>query len=36
LTDAIYVLHCFQKKSERTGETDVRLARKRFRDLTEE
>lgn len=36
LTDAIYVLHCFQKKSERTGESDVRLARKRFRELTKE
>lgn len=36
LTDAIYVLHCFQKKSERTGEADIRLARKRYRELTKE
>ena len=31
--DAVYVLHCFQKKSEQTSGKDVDLARKRFRDL---
>lgn len=28
LADAVYVLHCFQKKTERTSERDIRLARK--------
>lgn len=36
LADAVYVLHCFQKKSERTGEADIRLARQRFKALTKE
>lgn len=35
LADAVYVLHCFQKKTERTSERDIRLARKRFKELTE-
>jgi len=34
--DAIYVLHCFQKKTERTSKADVDLAAKRYRDLLEE
>jgi len=36
LADAIYVLHCFQKKSEQTSEVDIRLARKRFKELTKD
>ena len=29
----VYVLHCFQKKSQRTSNKDIQLARKRYRDL---
>ena len=36
LVDAVYVLHCFQKKTQQTGETDIKLARKRFKDLMRE
>jgi phage-related protein len=34
--DAIYVLHCFQKKTEKTSKTDLDLAAKRYRDLLKE
>ena len=30
--NAVYVLHAFQKKSQKTSQADVRLARKRYRD----
>lgn len=33
---AIYVLHCFQKKTEKTSRTDLDLAAKRYRDLLKE
>jgi phage-related protein len=33
---AIYVLHCFQKKTEQTSKTDVDLAKKRYADLLKE
>ncbi len=33
LADAVHVLHCFQKKAEKTTEADIELARKRFRAL---
>jgi len=36
LADAIYVLHCFQKKSQKTSGTDLDLAAKRYRDLLKE
>ena len=36
LTEAIYVLHCFQKKTEQTSEKDIRLARTRYKDLIKE
>lgn len=36
LADAVHVLHCFQKKSEKTTEADIELARKRFRALVGE
>lgn len=36
LADAIYVLHCFQKKTEKTSQADVDLAAKRYRDLLKE
>ncbi|APR03281.1 type II toxin-antitoxin system RelE/ParE family toxin [Thauera chlorobenzoica] len=35
-TDAVYVLHCFQKKTEKTSKADVDLAAKRYRDLVKE
>lgn len=31
--EAVYVLHCFQKKTEKTSRTDVDLASKRYRQL---
>lgn len=34
--DAIYVLHCFQKKTEKTSQADLRLASKRYRELFQE
>ena len=32
----VYVLHCFQKKTQRTSKKDVDIARFRFRDLMKE
>lgn len=34
--EAIYVLHAFQKKSQRTARLDIELARSRFRSLMNE
>jgi len=34
--DAVYVLHCFQKKTQKTSKTDVDLAESRYRDLVKE
>ena len=34
--DAVYVLHCFQKKTQRTAKTDLELAVRRYRDLMKE
>jgi phage-related protein len=36
LADAIYVLHCFQKKTEKTAKGDLELAAGRYRDLLKE
>ncbi len=33
LKDAVYVLHCFQKKTQRTSAQDIALASKRFNEL---
>jgi len=33
IADAVYVLHCFQKKTGKTSKADKALAAKRFRDL---
>ncbi len=33
LADAVYVLHCFQKKTQETSEKDFKLARSRFKEL---
>ncbi|QGY32549.1 type II toxin-antitoxin system RelE/ParE family toxin [Pantoea cypripedii] len=34
--DAVYVLHCFQKKSQTTSQSDVQLAKRRYRLLIQE
>ena len=34
--EAVYVLHCFQKKSQKTGRADLDLAGNRYRTLVEE
>jgi phage-related protein len=36
LVDTVYVLHCFQKKTRQISEKDIKLARKRFKDLMKE
>ena len=36
LADAIFVLHCFQKKTQKTAKPDLDLAKKRLRELLEE
>lgn len=35
-SDAVYVLHCFQKKTEKNSKTDLDLAAHRYRDLLKE
>jgi phage-related protein len=34
--DAVYVLHCFQKKTQKTSKADLNLAARRYRDLLKE
>ena len=34
--EAVYVLHAFQKKANKTPKTDIELARQRFRALIQE
>ena len=36
LADVVYVLHCFQKKTEKASKTDLDLAAKRYRELQKE
>ena len=36
LADAVYVLHCFQKKTQKTSPADLELATKRYRELLKE
>jgi phage-related protein len=31
--EAVYVLHCFQKKTEKTNQRDINLARQRFKAI---
>jgi phage-related protein len=33
---AVYVLHCFQKKSQKTSKADLDLAAKRYSDLVKD
>ena len=34
--DAVYVLHCFQKKTQKTSKADLNLVAQRYRDLLKE
>jgi len=34
--DAVYVLHCFQKKTQATSRCDLNLAEQRYRELLKE
>jgi phage-related protein len=34
--DAVYVLHCFRKTTQKTNKMDLDLAAKRYRELTKE
>lgn len=36
LADAVYVLHCFQKKTQKTSRPDLALAETRYRELLKE
>ena len=31
--EGVYVLHCFQKKTQRTSSSDLKLATKRFKSI---
>jgi phage-related protein len=33
---AVYVLHCFQKKSRKTNQRDIDLSRQRYRELRQD
>jgi len=35
-SDAIYVLHCFQKKTQKTAPGDIALAKRRYKELVRE
>lgn len=35
-SDAVYVLHCFQKKTQKTSKPDLDLATSRYRELVQE
>lgn len=34
--DAVYVVHCFEKKTQKTRKADIDLAAKRYRELLKE
>jgi phage-related protein len=34
--EAVYVLHAFEKKSRKTAQMDIELARRRFRSLIQD
>ena len=36
LADAVYVLHCFQKKTQQTAKRDLEVAQKRLKELMKE
>jgi len=35
IRDAVYVLHAFQKKTQKTSQSDIDLARKRYKQIGE-
>ncbi len=35
-SDVIHVLHCFQKKTQKTSKSDLELAKSRYRELIQE
>ncbi len=35
-SDAVYVLHCFQKKTQKTSRADIDLATNHYSDLVKE
>lgn len=35
-SQAVFVLHCFQKKTDKTASTDLAPATKRYRELSKE
>jgi phage-related protein len=35
-SEAVYVIHAFQKKARKTPKSDIELARRRFRELVQE
>ena len=34
--EAVYVLHCFQKKTQQTRSQDIEMARRRYKELVKE
>jgi phage-related protein len=36
LEDAVFVLHCFQKKTEKTSKRDIDMVKKNFKELLDE
>ncbi len=34
--EAVFVLHCFQKKSQKTSREDIELAARRYKELVKE
>jgi phage-related protein len=36
LRSAVYVLHCFQKKTRKTSSGDIELAKRRYKELVRE
>lgn len=36
LVDAVYVLHCFRKKSQRTPQGDIDIARRRLQQVMQQ
>lgn len=34
--DAIYILHCFRKKTQKTSQSDIDVVRKRYKELVKE
>lgn len=34
--EAVYVLHCFQKKDQKTPKPDIELAKKRYQEVVQE